>query len=255
MTGAEQILAEGLAATRRPDGYAVMQLDLLAAEQFRQEQAQETGVPLTMLDLIIRALAWTAGRDELLNATVHGRKVWPNEQVDIGLSVAATTSVAPVVVLRDADKKSLSEIHQERGRLLREALEQEAARRQELERQARLIPLPRLRSRVVGYLVNQAHFRQQNVGTLHISSIDLPDMEFYLPSHIATSLLLSVGGVKPRPLVVEDRIEIRPSAYVAFMIDQRMVHPVRAMRAFRRFRRLLENPERLLKEPGRDSTP
>ena len=244
--GADKLLSDVLSATRRPDGYAVMLLDLDRAEEFRLQRARVTGVELTPLDLFIKALALTAGREPLLNATAHGYRVTPNEAVDIGISVAADTAVAPVVVLRDAIGKTLEEIHELRAQLLREAVATRVQRRRELERQARLIPFDPLRRKIVAWLVNQPSFRKEHVGTLHISTIDLPDMEFYMPSHLSTSLLLSVGGVKPRALVVDGRVEVRTSAYCAFMIDQRAVHPLRAMRAFRRFRRLLENPEKLV---------
>jgi hypothetical protein len=45
--------------------------------------------------------------------------------------------------------------------------------------------------------------------------------------------------------VVDGVVQARLGVQVAFMIDQRVVHPVRAMRLFRRFRRYMENPEKL----------
>lgn len=245
-SGADKILNDVLASSRAPDGYAVMLLDLARAEAFRRDRAQQTGVNLTPVDLWIKALALTAGKEPLLNATAHGYQVLPNEAVDIGVSVGSDTAVAPVIVLRGVMNKSMEEIHHERAELLRAARANQEKRRQELNRLAGLLPIGRLRRPYLRWLVNLPSFRREHVGTLHISTIDLPDMEFYLPAHISTSLLLSVGGVKERALVVDGKLEVRPSAYCAFMIDQRVVHPLRAMRAFRRFRRLLENPEKLL---------
>lgn len=244
-TGTQRVLSDALSATRRPDGYGVMLIDLQAAEAFRRERTRQTGVPLTMLDLYLRAGGLTLRRDLWLNAHAHGYKVSEYEQIDIGVSVTSTTLVAPVVVVRDADNKSLEEIHHERTRLVEEANKGNEARQADLEKWARLLPVSWLRRRLVQWAINQPRFRHQNIGTAQITTIDLPDMDFYLPAHIATSLLMSVGGVKSRPMVVNGQVEARLSAYCAYMIDQRVVHPVRAMKTFRRFRRYLEDPEKL----------
>ena len=59
-------------------------------------------------------------------------------------------------------------------------------------------------------------------------------------------MLLSLGGIKARPMVVDGRVEARLCALATFMIDQRVIHPMRAMRVFRRFRRALENPQKMV---------
>jgi len=73
----------------------------------------------------------------------------------------------------------------------------------------------------------------------------LQDLEFYLPTHIGTSMLISVGGVKERPMVIDGKIEARPCAYVSFQVDQRLVNAVSALRVCRRFHRWMARPERL----------
>jgi pyruvate/2-oxoglutarate dehydrogenase complex dihydrolipoamide acyltransferase (E2) component len=60
-----------------------------------------------------------------------------------------------------------------------------------------------------------------------------------------TALLFGRGSFAKRPIVVGDRIEIRPTAYVAFQVDMRVIHARKAMRAFRRFRWLIEHPGEL----------
>lgn len=245
MDGAEQVLSEVLAATRRPDGYAVMTLDVQAADDFRKARAAETGVQLTLIDLFLKAFALAFGKDPHTNALVRGHTIQSWDTADIGLSVAAGTALAPIVVIRSVEKKSLEEIHAERVKLVREAVEGDAERRAKLARQAKWIPIPELRRRVVGFTVNRLDVRREFTGTMQLTSIDLPDMDFYLPTHVSSALLLSIGGVKPMAFVVDGVVQARLGVQVAFMIDQRVVHPVRAMRLFRRFRRYMENPEKL----------
>jgi pyruvate/2-oxoglutarate dehydrogenase complex dihydrolipoamide acyltransferase (E2) component len=65
------------------------------------------------------------------------------------------------------------------------------------------------------------------------------------PAHIGGALVLSMGGIKLRPMVVNGEVVPRLSALVTFMIDQRIIHPMKAMRIFHRFKRAIENPAKL----------
>jgi pyruvate/2-oxoglutarate dehydrogenase complex dihydrolipoamide acyltransferase (E2) component len=47
-------------------------------------------------------------------------------------------------------------------------------------------------------------------------------------------------------MVIDGQVEARLSALCTFMIDQRVIHPMRAMRVFRRFRRAIEAPEKMV---------
>jgi len=53
-------------------------------------------------------------------------------------------------------------------------------------------------------------------------------------------------------MVVGSNIEIRPTVYVVFQVDGRVVQAKRAMRAFRRFRRWIEHPHELEGYSGGD---
>jgi pyruvate/2-oxoglutarate dehydrogenase complex dihydrolipoamide acyltransferase (E2) component len=243
------MLIDGLSVTRHPDAHGVMLVDLEATERFRNERSAATGVPLTLLDLFIRAAALTFGRDAEINATPHKYRLLANPNADIGVSVSTTTNVAPVVVIRSAQELSLEEIHHKRTQLMKDAAQGEAQRQKVLARYARMLPWSPLRRLTVSALINSPAFRRENVGSLQITTIDLPDMEYFLPDHMATGMLISVGGVKKRPMVIGDKVEARLSAYIVLIIDQRVVRPVHGMRLFHRFRALLQKPERLVEKP------
>jgi pyruvate/2-oxoglutarate dehydrogenase complex dihydrolipoamide acyltransferase (E2) component len=248
---AQRVLIDVLEAARRPDSYAVMLLDISAAEAFRQDYKKKHGVSLTSLHLIIKAIALALEKDPWLNFMVDGYKMIKPSSIDIGVSVAAKENVTPVVVIKEANKKSLKEISEELARKAGEAVEAEKQNVARLNRYARWMPFNFIRRRLIRFLVNQYRLRRTVLGTVQITSLGLKDLAFHLPSHMGTTMLISVGGVARRPVVVDDRIEIRPTVYLAVQVDQRVINAVAGLKVFRRFRRLIEHPEGL--EPEDES--
>lgn len=245
MNGADRALVDILGSVRRPDGYCMTMVDFSHAEAFRRARVAETGVPITLIDLSLRALALTAGQNEAMRTMVEGYKRYRSESVDIGCLVAAATTVAPIIVFRDIDKLSLEEIYTQRLTMVEEAHAEEEKRLADLARMTRFLP-DGVRRNLINRFVRDPRQRKKLSGTIQLSAIELDDMEWMCPAHIGGALVVSMGGIKERPMVVDGQVVPRLSALVTFMIDQRVVHPMRAMRVFRRFRRLIENPQKLV---------
>lgn len=241
----QRVLMDVLDVARRPDSYAVMLLDMSGAEAFRREYRKRHGVALTNLHLIIKAVARLIREEPWINYMVDGYKLIKPSTIDVGVSVAGEEGITPVVVIQEADKKSLQQISEELKTKAAEAVEQERENLKRLNRWGRWLPFDFLRRRVIRYLANQYRVRRTVIGTVQITSVGLKDLAFHLPSHMGTTWLLSVGGVVRRPVVVGDHVEIRPTVYVACQVDTRVVNAVRGVKAFRRFRRLVEHPEEL----------
>ncbi|MBI3951721.1 MAG: 2-oxo acid dehydrogenase subunit E2 [Acidobacteria bacterium] len=241
----QRVLMDVLDAARRPDSYAVMLVDMSAAEAFRGDYKKKHGVSLTTVHLIIKAVALTIEKEPWINQMVDGYKIMKPSSIDVGVSVAARENVTPVVVIPEANKKSLGEISEELKRKASEAIEKEKENMERLNRIGRWMPLDFVRRHLIRFLVKQYRLRRTVLGTVQITSLGLRDLAFHLPSHMGTTVLVSVGGVVERPIVVGDRIEIRPTAYIVFQVDQRVMNAVEGVKVFRRFRRLMEHPEEL----------
>ncbi len=244
MDGAQRALADGLSAAHSPDAYGLTLVDLTRAEAFRRARVQQTGVPLTLFDLVLRAVALSFGRDPRGRTLLQGYNFHRYETVDIGVSIASGSEVAPVIVFRDAAKLSLEEFHQQRLEKTRAALTEQNAKRALLLRQTRFLP-DQIRRALIHKLLARAQTRHQMLGTIGVSAVELDALEWFLPAHMGTSFLLCLGGIRERPLVVEGRVEARLSVYASLMIDQRVIHPLRGMRTVQRWRRAMMNPENL----------
>ncbi len=241
----QRVLMDVLGAARRPDSHAVMLLDLSAAEAFRQEYRKQHGVSLTTVHLLIKALAMMIEENPWMNYMVDGYKIIKPSSIDIGVSAAAEEGVTPVVIIERANQKSLSKISEELKEKTAEAARLEKENLKKLNWLGRLIPIGFIRRPLVQLFAKRFWVRRRVIGTAQVTSLGFKDLAFHLPAHMGTTMLLSVGGVTKRPIVVGDRIEIRPSAYIAFQVDTRVLNAKKALRAFRRFRRWMESPEEL----------
>jgi pyruvate/2-oxoglutarate dehydrogenase complex dihydrolipoamide acyltransferase (E2) component len=241
----QRVLMDVLDAARRPDSYAVMLLDMSAAEAFRKESMKKYGVALTNLHLIIKAFALMIEKNPWMNYMVDRYKIIKPSSIDIGVSVAADESVTPVVVIVQANKKSLKELSEELKSKASKAIREEKEYLKKLNRLRWLIPLGFLRRRMIEFAVRRYWVRRKTIGTAQVTSLGFEDLAFHLPSHMGTTVLLSVGGVSMRPIVNGDRVEIRPTVYVAFQVDTRVLNAKKGMKAFRQFRQWIENPHEL----------
>jgi pyruvate/2-oxoglutarate dehydrogenase complex dihydrolipoamide acyltransferase (E2) component len=246
---AERGLADILTSVRRPDGYCMICVDFTNAEAFRIARIAETGVPITLIDMTVRALALACNSRDEFKTILKGYRRFQSPTLDIGCSVATSTTVAPIVVFGDAPTLSLEEIHEQRVKKTKITLAEEQEKLRELEKSTRFL-LNFLRRFAISRYLAVPRNRKRLSGTIMISAIEMDDMEWMCPAHISGSLLVGMGGINKRPQVVEDengcRVEARLCGFVTFMIDQRIVHPMRSMRAARRFKRLLERPELLV---------
>ncbi len=244
-----RIMADAMRTSSAPDGHAVMMLDMSGVHAFRAQYQEKHGLALTDLQVIIRASAYILEREPYLQAVLQGNKIVFPDSVDIGVSVATGRSITPIIVIQNAQTKNLRDIHNELREKTLQAIEGEKLAKAQggarWHRYARWIP-GSVRRTLIGGLGRSAKIRRAKVGTFQITSVDLSDLEFYTPYHLGTTTLMSIGGTKLRPIVVGDKIEIRPTVYLSFGVDQRVVGVVRSLKTFRRFKRLLENPTKLM---------
>ena len=246
MDGAQRALADGLSAAHSPDAYGLTLLDLTAAEEFRVARVAQTGVPITLFDMVLRAVAITLGRDPRAPMLLEGYEFHFYDTVDIGVSIASRSEVAPVIIFKDAVKLSLEEFHHQRLELTREALAAHEKQRAQLLRQTRFLP-DKIRRALIRKMLSRSQTRRAMVGSIQISTVELSNLEWFLPAHMATAFLLCMGGIRERPLVVDGEVKARLSVYASMMIDQRAIHPVYGMKVIQRWRSAMLKPEKLVK--------
>ena len=101
-----------------------------------------------------------------------------------------------------------------------------------------------LRRRLLAWAMKNHTLRRKYVGTAQISILsDLAD--FFVPMSLWTTVLVTMGRVAKRPIIVEDRIEIRPTMYLSLAIDHRMIAGKHSIEFGKEIQRLLLHPTEL----------
>lgn len=237
---------DGFDVVRKPDGHAVRLVDLSAAQSFSRQYGEVRGgnvMPIFHLPLLIKACSLALKKHPQVNWMVRGHKVVQPSTIDIGISVAGEENVAPVVVIREADRKPLQAIAQELFVKSIEAKKQEKLNLNRLDTIGRWIPFHFIRKKIVGRFINNQRIRRALVGTFQISSLN--NVDFFFPAVLTTTALLGVGGAADRCIGVGEKVEVRSTIYLSLAVDHRILDGVKAAGFLTEIKRLLENPDGL----------
>ena len=219
LTGTRGRVAQRLSQSWReiPRVTEVMHVDMTRTVEFRESNLPRWesghGLRISLNDLVTRAVTMALGRHPLLNATLVDKQVRVHDQINMGLAVHLDQGLV-VPVLKDAGRKGLVQLARE-GRSL-------ASRARE------------------GTLdladVSDGTFTITNLGGAHVD-LFTPIIN---PPQVA---ILGIGRIQPRPLAVDGRLEVVPTAYLCLVFDHRAVDGYPAGLFLKELRDLFAHPE------------
>jgi pyruvate dehydrogenase E2 component (dihydrolipoamide acetyltransferase) len=205
-----RVIAERLAASwpTTPQFSVTVAADVSSLMALRRE-LRDAGHDLSVTDFVLAATAQTLVEFPDLNARTDGNLVWPRRRVHLGLAVAVPGGLL-VPVIRDADAKSLLEIHDEAARLVAGA------------RAGTLAP-----DELTG-----STFTVSNLGMLGVES-------FAAIVNPGEAAILAVGSATSEPVAVGDGIGVRTIMRLTLSADHRLVDGELAARFLGALRRRL----------------
>jgi 2-oxoglutarate dehydrogenase E2 component (dihydrolipoamide succinyltransferase) len=174
------------------------------------------GIKLGFMSFFVKAAIQALKEIPSVNAEIQEEEIVYKNYYDIGVAVAAPQGLV-VPVVRDADNLSFAEIERSIMKLSQKAKEGKLA-------------LEDL-SGATFTITNGGVF-----GSLMSTPIINPPQ----------SGILGMHKIEKRPVVVEDKIEIRDMMYVALTYDHRLIDGKEAVTFLVRIKECIENPERLL---------
>ena len=223
LTGLRKRIAEHMEHAWRtiPHATAFDEVDgssLIALRQALQSVAEQRGVHLTYMPLLVKLLLPLLKEFPIFNASMdeERREIIYKRSYHIGLAIAAPEGLL-VPVLRDADRLTLLSIAGELERLF------EGARKRTL--------LPRE--------LSGSTFTLNNVGSFGGGSgtpiINHPEVA-----------ILAVGRLQEKAVVHQGQIIARPMMPLALSFDHRLIDGAMASAFLARFKALVENPQQLM---------
>lgn len=218
LEGIRKIVAERMvhSFTTAPHFYLSVEVEagllLRMRESLVNPVLEETGVRLTISDLLIKIAGEALREYPEVNAVWTEEGVLHLETINVGLAVATDRGLI-VPVLRDANQKTLTEIAPERHALT------EKARAGELSLQD----------------VENGSLTISNLGMYRVD-------QFNAIINPPQAAILAVGRIKERPTVVEGQLTVKPTMFLTLSVDHRILDGAAAARFLDRLVALIEEP-------------
>jgi pyruvate dehydrogenase E2 component (dihydrolipoyllysine-residue acetyltransferase) len=241
----EALQRDVIAVLTRPVVVGRFWVNLEAAQRFARDPGPDLPPRLTLTVLLAKAAALSALASPGLHRMYGPLKALDPAHADVGVSVEGQELLAPVVVLREADRKGLGELAESLKVLASEAREKEIRDVALIHRYLKLLPIPSLRRLLLRLFWQSPRVRRQAVGTIQFSNIG----HFGIDSAevpVVGELLLVGGVVHRRPAVAADgAIVSETGAEFTIHGSHRKLNGRTGGEFIGTFRRLLAEPERL----------
>ncbi len=191
LTGVRKAMAENMLKSRQTYAHGTTFNEADLTKAMAAVKASEKRISVTAL--MVKAVVDALKEFPLLNSSSSAKEIRLKKYYNISMAVNTDKGLfAPVI--KQADLKSLEQINEEMTRL------------GDLAEKGKLSP---------GDLED---------GTFTISNAGRFGSLFFVPIiNVPQSAILGVGTIAKRPIVVEDRIEIRPMVYICVSYDHRII--------------------------------
>lgn len=194
------------------DMHNVMSLRSQYKDKFEKKHAVKLGFMSFFTKAVVQALKEIPS----VNAEIDGSDIIYKNYYDIGVAVGTEQGLV-VPVVRNCDKLSLAEIEKEIGNLGKKAKD------------------------------GKLSISDMQGGTFTISNGGVYGSLLSTPIiNPPQSGILGLHNIVKRPVVVDDKIEIRPMMYIALSYDHRIIDGKEAVTFLVKIKELIEDPARLI---------
>jgi pyruvate dehydrogenase E2 component (dihydrolipoamide acetyltransferase) len=196
-----------------PHFFLTIEIDMeRAADMRRSINELYPDLKLSINDIIIKVAAVALIQHPQVNASFQDKTIRLYEHADIGVAVATENGLITPVV-RAAEMKSLLDIPGE----VRELAERARARKLKPEE------------------YTGATFSISNLGMFGIE-------EFTAVINPPEGAILAVGAMAPKPVVSDNKVEIRQTMRVTMSCDHRVIDGATGAKFLQTFKQIMENP-------------
>jgi len=187
-------------------------------EKLLPEVQRSVCARLTYTAFLVKAVALALKEHPMLNSMLAGDEIRIFEDINIGVATAVEDGLL-VPVVRNADRKTLAEIALEVERLA------EKVRKGELSG------------------------KELAGGTFTISNLGMYGVDIFIPIiNPPECAILGIGKISKKPVVVNDRVEIRSTISLSLSFDHRIIDGAIAAKFLQTLKDKLENPVEIAQE-------
>jgi pyruvate dehydrogenase E2 component (dihydrolipoamide acetyltransferase) len=237
---ADRWIGDALAVLPHPGFFVSMEIDMTSCNDIIQ-QLRDKGVKVTYTHIFIRAVALVLSKYPDLHQLIKGTRRLLPTNVDIGLSVQGDSVAAPVLVIANAESKTLQEIADEVVNRAPKIKSEDTKTLSYYRRWGKVVPFGFLRRWYLRVLLNKLWFIRKTVGTFQITT--LSQVDIVAPFTISAGAILGVGRVRDRVLVINGKQEIRPTAMISCCADHKVWDGARTAKFMTALKDLIQSDE------------
>jgi pyruvate/2-oxoglutarate dehydrogenase complex dihydrolipoamide acyltransferase (E2) component len=235
---------------RKHSVHALIEVDVTKALEIIRENKNEKGRDISFTGWLIKCIAQAISEHRVLNTYRLGkRKTVVFEDVDIPIPVErnyGSDHRLLAYIIRKANEKSVDEITNEIRNIQKEDLnESTQVLGKNLSGFERFIlNLPLFLKKFALLLVrNNGIFKKKHIGTVGVTAIGMKGKfpGWAIPLGGINSTLIVAGGIRKKPGVVNDKIEIRDYLHLTVTVDHDLVDGGPLVRFVERLTELIEN--------------
>ncbi len=203
-------------SSHNPHIVMITEIDMTEAVALRKELNERTektlGIRISFNDIILKAVADALERFPKFNAMLSGNDLHMFEDIHLGVAMATGDGLI-VPVVRNADKKSITEIAQETKALGKKAKE------------------------------NKLSAEDLTGSTFTVSNLGPFKVDLFIPViNPPETAILALGQIKKKPVVIDDMIAIRHMLMASCAVDHRILDGAPAGQFLEAIKDTLENP-------------
>ena len=216
MDFSERWMSDGIRACTRPGLLGSIDVDMTLVEQ-RMSEWKSQGHAVNYPALFVRCAAIVLAKEPQLHVMRLGYRRFYPEQMDIALSVAGQTFISPLLIIKEAQNKSIFSISEEITREAPHARERDQAMARLLRRWGWIVPCGWMRRLLLRFLFKSLRFRRSGSGTFQVTYV--PDSDLCVPYVFSASALMGCGRIVPRVVAHPDGPAIRPMMTIICSAD------------------------------------
>jgi pyruvate dehydrogenase E2 component (dihydrolipoamide acetyltransferase) len=204
---AERWIRDGLSALDPPGGFLTIEVDMSQANALRARM-KEVGIAVTNTQILVRSIATVLMKNPDLHYLIAGNQRLLPGTVDLCVSIAGENALTPVIIVKDAGRKTLEAITDEFRLRSADARAEDEKLMNRLRKWGWIVPWSILRRALVRMMLNRLWYRRMVSGTFQLTVV--PSVDLVVPFLFNTVAAVGAGRVRNRVVPVDGQIEIRP---------------------------------------------
>jgi pyruvate/2-oxoglutarate dehydrogenase complex dihydrolipoamide acyltransferase (E2) component len=241
---ADRWFSDCIVASHKPHFTLFCEIDITTVKKQLDEIKQKntpSNVKITLTHVFVWALGQIVREHADLNVMLKGYQRYYLDAVNIGISVAGQSFIAPVLVIKNVENMNLESVAKEFEVRVPKVKREEMRLLKLLRTFGWLVPFGLLRRGLLALLFRSLRFRQKTSGTFQVTSV--PSVDIITPYLTNSSAIFAIGQAQLKSSTNVNEIDPRWKVHVTFTANHCIFDGSRGSRLLNALKSFLEHPD------------